>query len=514
MSKENGINSMIREKYLLLGISFSMYFTLALNKLTQASLWFDEIAQYYDSVNVLKGYISIVNFPLYHLAVFTWLNIYDGEWWFRFFGVIMGFVGAAGLYKSVCTLIDYKAACISVLLYSTTYQIIYYVQECSPKNMMIALLGLTFYYFVVLLMEQDSKAISRFLVLSCLSVYCDFIAVYSIVGMYVIIFVKTVYTKQLIPILKYGMANRKKGIFAIVLLNLVIARIMNQIQWTGLVKADIFDGQFIHILWTDFIAVFQWIMSAGANKGNTEYIVLIALLILIFSIICLVKSKNSMVRYLFFLNLFIWFFYYFTVKLNLNGKSSFGNSDNLFFIILWIPYIVLIFYEFLNIILCAKKKLYVDRFRREVKYLFMGFCVVFLFSYCERGWTAIKDNWYKEDIRSSVSLWYDVKAYESNTLVYYASTNGFAYYVARNDNYNELFEEDIIYQPWQRDKSEEEYEGYFVNVYGERFPEKIYIVASHYRPDLKTMLEVLKKRGYKQEVLYDKDGGRLYCMYK
>lgn len=99
-------------------IAFAFFFLITCYKLTYAPLWFDETIEFWYSKN-LNGYVpyemqnggqassmyqrivSTYQPPLYNIVMFFWLKISTAEWWFRFFSVLMGFVGNLAIYKTV-----------------------------------------------------------------------------------------------------------------------------------------------------------------------------------------------------------------------------------------------------------------------------------------------------------------------------------------------------------------------------------------------------------------------------
>ena len=105
------------EKYIV-GFVFLLYLSVAGYKLTNAPLWFDETIEYWfskvmfgelpfesvgtvGSVNMYQRIISTFQPPLYNFVMHFWLKFGDGEWWFRFFGVAMGFLGMTAVFKTV-----------------------------------------------------------------------------------------------------------------------------------------------------------------------------------------------------------------------------------------------------------------------------------------------------------------------------------------------------------------------------------------------------------------------------
>ena len=130
-----------------------VYFIVACYKLTYASLWFDEAIEFYYSSHLFSSFVPvpggqdfpqdgnmyqkiIVTFqpPLYNFLMFFWLKISDSEWWFRFAGVVAGYCGSIGIYKTVKQYCNWKWATLSMLTFFSIYHVLYFIQECAEYN--------------------------------------------------------------------------------------------------------------------------------------------------------------------------------------------------------------------------------------------------------------------------------------------------------------------------------------------------------------------------------------------
>ena len=87
-----------------------------------------------------------------------------------------------------------------------------------------------------------------------------------------------------------------------------------------------------------------------------------------------------------------------------------------------------------------------------------------------------------------VNTWYEVDAVNSDTIIYYGAVSGFAYYVRQSRQYSDTTENRVNYMDWCRDKNEDEYREYVDSIYGDRWPGEIYVVASHTRDDVNTLV--------------------------
>ena len=124
------------------------------------------------------------------------------------------------------------------------------------------------------------------------------------------------------------------------------------------------------------------------------------------------------------------------------------------------------------------------------------------------SWTnGIQNNWQKDNNRDIVEQWYNHNAFKTNTLVYYGAGPGFAYYVRQNRKYKKSIEKKVIYMKWLRNKTGEEYLAYLKSIYGNKWPQKLYIVATHMlSDDIEIPIKQFTKNGYKRVNIYNNQG--------
>lgn len=101
-----------RKEYFCLAAVLLVFLLMSLYKLTDAPLWYDEVVEFYYSkylsgpiqgVSIYNSLYERLQFnsfqpPLYNLIMHVWLLFSESEWWFRFSGVVFGFIGMLGLY--------------------------------------------------------------------------------------------------------------------------------------------------------------------------------------------------------------------------------------------------------------------------------------------------------------------------------------------------------------------------------------------------------------------------------
>lgn len=194
------VNIKKKIQYIALGIGFVLYISIACYKLTNSSLWYDETVEYWYSKvmigpipfiergnNMYERIISTFQPPLYNFVMYFWLLISTSQWWFRFFGVVCGFIGIIGLYKAVHTICDINTALCSVFLASFVVKLVYYWQECAEYCMMLASLFWTIYMFIKVLKHKSIKNIILFNIAVIIPVYCQYGAAFVIIPLIIIV---------------------------------------------------------------------------------------------------------------------------------------------------------------------------------------------------------------------------------------------------------------------------------------------------------------------------------------
>ncbi len=510
---------------ILMAASFAFFFIIACHKLTNASLWFDEAVEFWYSkvwhgelpfpasravgtVNMYERIISTFQPPLYNFLAFFWLKVSTSMWWFRFFGVAVGFAGIVGLYKTVRKLGNAYLAAASVFFASCVYQLVYYWQECAEYCLVAALLFWTLYFFVSFIEEPSLKNCILLTVFSVLPVYSQYGAVFPVAAMLVIAYIAVLVNKdksaKIYTTLSYLIA------FAVAALPLMFLFLFKQMEAQKTAEimtlADNVTGRDSGNVFLSFFAdireVVGWAFFTFLDEPLKIQISRIALVLLI---MCtageLIFSKRRAVRLLAVLDIVTWILYWGAVRTGVYSYGIFGERYSLFFIPLW----TVSLFAFL----C---ELY-DDLRRKIEStrsakctaIYSCICTVaglaILVIFMAANWRlAIRDNWTKEDMRTAVSIWKDEGGAGSDTIVYYAGSGAFAYFLRRN-GYESEEGLNLHYMPWLRDKTIAEYTDYLNSLYGDSWPEEVYIAATHTRKDLNKLAKAFTRNGYEREDL-------------
>ena len=110
-----------------------------------------------------------------------WLQISEGEWWYRFSSVVFGFFAAAGLYAVIKKLCSSLTAAVSVIVFSSVYILMYYIKEASEYSLLIMLLFWTLYLYLGLLEQSNIKGVLLFTLLCVVNIYTHYGAVFVVV---------------------------------------------------------------------------------------------------------------------------------------------------------------------------------------------------------------------------------------------------------------------------------------------------------------------------------------------
>lgn len=496
-------------------ISFCFFIIIIAYKLTDASLWFDEAVEYWYSKtltgatpgwgngNMYERIITTYQPPLYNVLMFLWLKIHDSEWWFRFFGVLMGAIGAMGTFRSVKAVIGSECkAALSVILYALIYQQTYYWQEAAEYCLMMAVLPWCIFFFLDVLQNVNKKNITGLVIFCILAVYSQYGAVFPVFVFLLIALIHVLRNRDKIYIRYISVLYICS--FILTALPLYFFFLKKQMASQGSTPVyrniNLNIGTFLHT----FKKVFAFNMIPSLGDSGRILFWIISMLVALFALFYVFKGKERVLKYLIIANVLCYLLYYFMVQLTLYGHGEYGNRYNIFFIPLWFISGLYL----LNEIVEVSKSVFVTKKFCEIPLIISSIIVVLLFCWGYNGWIAIQSHWEKENIRKVTDVWFNNQAYNSNTLVYYGACPGFMFYVVHNDLYTDAYLDNIVFQSFDRGQTEEFYKEYIDSVYGQgKWPAELYVVASHTCEDIDTILSVFTDNEYTLEYFYDSGEG-------
>ena len=502
---------------LTLGV-FIVYFLVAVHKLTHASLWVDESIEFWYS-RVLTGPLPFENSsgmierinstfqpPLYNFLMYFWLQISTSQWWFRFFGVIAGFFGMIGLYRSTYFLTkNVYASAGAVFTASFMYQLVYYWQEAAEYCLLLSFLFWALDAWIRLMKAPKKGDLIRLTVFSVLSVYSQYGAVFPVFMMLVSTLVAVIRKKD--PALTRTLMVSWAVAFLFGALPLLWFFFLPQFGRHQGSNGTSIQIRFYHnnILF-DFLggpaAVFQWNVAPFLPVWAVG--LLFALFVGLGLLMLLKGSRYS--RLLIGCNVGLWIVYYIVLKLKLYAYGNFRGRYSLFFLPCWLILVIALLADFVQRIRARDLRLKTSS-ARMVLCVLCCLCLIF----CGVSWElGIKNNWEKEDMRSVTQIWARENPEGKPTIVYYALAAGFAYYLENDPACIHIPKNDIHYMAWaMRGLKQEEYDAWFTSRFGENWPSEIYFTAHHFSRDVHTILDAFAARGYQAEQLNGNNDVRL-----
>lgn len=502
-----------QEKFFM-GVAFAFYIVISVYKLTNASLWFDEAVEYWFSANFIgdlsydfgfdnaetknmyERIITTYQPPLYNFVQYFWLKISDSVWWFRFFGIVMGFIGMLGIFKSV-KLSTGKAnvASLAVIMSSCVYQLLYYWRECAEYCLMLASLCWCIYFWIKCIKELSRKNIVIFVIAAIIPVYSQYGAIFPIVSLAISLWVYCILKKNVKRFVDATVSFIGASVFAGLPLYLFFVKKQMLHQQGGSVELVpiAFEGNIVSDVWGKLHTVFRWCLASVYSVESSKIILCILLICFMFVVI----KGDELCRCLVGVNALTWIIYYLAVKMGAYAYGRYGERYSLFLIPMWIISDTIIIYRLYSM---SINRRYFCRY----KSIYMGVIFVLCIAFCILNWTQkIQEGWLNENNAAVVSKWYEVEAQDSNTLVYYGANPGFSYYIRQNKSFSDSIEDNVVYMDWYSDKTQEEYTEYINSVYGDEWPNELYLVATHFGGDIYTIISVFTDSGYIREDVYN-----------
>lgn len=518
------MDSKEQREYILTGFAFTVFFAVISYQLTNASLWFDETIEYWYSKNILgplpwpdgsysmyERIVSTFQPPLFNFLMYFWLKIHDSEWWLRMFGVLMGLIGAGGVYKTVQFGTNSRnMASVSVLFYAMISRLAFYWQEVAEYSLMLGVLSWTIFFFLRVIEKPDTRQIVLFVLFCILPVYSQYGAVFPVMAFGVAAFVRILMNrdgKQIKTLLlSYGTA------LIVAAAPLYFFFLKPQMMNQGVNEIGVSNVFRLKDFLDFFLVIFQWNFISSIGKTGEHILTFIMLLMIVAAVIYTIRGRKLWMRCLLAANMLCYLLYYFAVFFGVYGYGRFegGNRYCLFFAPLWFVTALLLLFAIFSELLQDEK----------VKYSFkaagmMGGVVIgglLCWSYIE--WNAIANNWHKEDIRDVADLWMEWAGYETDTIVYCAANGGFSYYVMHDSRYTDETFDKVVFQHMDRGETREHYRKWVDSIY-EEWPSTLYVVASHFGEDVYELTDVFAKENYNvSEVYYQGENARLFYIEK
>ena len=491
---------------MVLGGVLLVFLLMALYKLTDTPLWYDEMIEFYYS-KYLTGQIRGVSLcsnlyerlqtnsfqpPLYNLIMHVWLLFGESEWWFRFSGVLFGLFGMLGLYACVKQFAGWQAAALSVFVSSFVYEWMYYVKEAAEYNMMIMLLYWLLYFYFRTFRNLTLKNIGCFTAISVVLLYTQYGAVLGILPLAISLLIRAWKQegKKLggrIALI-YGITGVAAGLplyFFLFRIQLQMNQSVNYYT-VAFEKNNIFYDFFKMLLTTA-----QWLFTESKTRFELPFALALPVVILI-AVLSVRFRKNSEFNFFLVSCIAVWVVYYAVVRSGIYAYGDFGNRYSLFLLPIWTVLIVYLAYEafaLIRMLTFPWKKL---AFRGA-----LGIFLAVQLGYCAYGFYRISIFDVKSDTRSVVRIWYDLEGYETPTYVVFGEAPSFTYYLTHDSRFREEYWDNIVfeYENVENDYDPEEYWEYINDAYSGQLPDRFYLSIGHEN----TLTEALREHGYTLE---------------
>lgn len=499
--------------------AFVFFFVITCYKLTNSGIWYDEAFEYWyskffiaplpfpsmelnnDMSSMYDRIVSTYQPPLCNFVLYFWLKICDTEWWFRFFGVVMGFICNLGIFMTIKKLFHTYFAAASVFVSSCIYQLVFYWQETAEYAVMLAAFSFVMYYFVCVYEDQSLNNIIKFTIASVLAIYSQYGVVFVIIPMMIAVFIWICMKKDIKKILQVIYVYAISGIlFGIPLIYFFLLKQM-QHQQTGRMAENAVSMN----MWQAYVTVFRWnFMSGYGNTISTMAAVAFLILLLLMIFVC----QKKVIRQFGIISLISWFLYYFAVKKGLYahtiwGGGGFGYRYNIFFVTLWFVDVIMVVYEIFDLIGNIRWK--------QVKWLkacyicmFVVCMIIFMVSSFNK---KLKNNWIKEDARGMVNSWKAAQGTEIPTIVHFFGRAQFAYYLHHLDDYNSEMEENIYYIEGSP-VNFADYTYYFDYLFPNGWPDSVILVDSRVTDNFNIACDVFWKNGYVATEIFNQNNGK------
>ena len=255
---------------ILTGAAFTLFFLITCYKLTNAPLWFDETIEYWfskvmfgelpfssanteGSTNMYQRIITTFQPPLYNFVMYFWLLISSGEWWFRFFGVVMGFIANIAIYKSVKKMANGYIAAAAVMFSSCVLALVSYWQECSEYCLVLCTLSWSIYFLICLVETQSTKNIVLFTIFAILPIYSQYGAAFVVIPMVIAVYVYIIIKKNKKAIIEISISYFSAFVFAAIPLYVLFLKkqmmnqhggevVLNTLNFNGNILRDLFES--------------------------------------------------------------------------------------------------------------------------------------------------------------------------------------------------------------------------------------------------------------------------------
>ncbi|MCF0124246.1 MAG: glycosyltransferase family 39 protein [Bacteroidales bacterium] len=489
---------------LFIALGFMVYF------LTVSPLWVDEAVEYFyskvmigsipgeDSTNMYQRICSTFQPPLYNVVMYVWLSIYDTEWWYRLFGVIVTLIGGIAMYKSVNLLVNNKLwSSVSMLIYLLTPFMFEYALECAEYNLMLCFDAWSVFYFLKSIINGRFKDYALYFLFAVLAVYSQYGAAILEVVLFTVLFIDVIRRKDSVLLKDFLKCSIVTIVFAAV--PLIFFFMIPQMENQGTLSVSHNLVLAHDNILIDLIYCIRVCIATIFRAWNIPFQIFIVITLSI-AIIAFATKKNKL-RIILLCSFFaMWILYYLLVAFSLYGYNDFAlkfGTENIGrrYMLFTLPLFFLIYLVGLYKI----PTLFPDKWHKTSLFGTV-FVSLLLLAWSIRQQYMARD-FQKDDVKNAVMLWFSKTDKSIPTYVHDWQYFNFLFYLSHNDDYSQIMSDKVIkiniptqnyHQIESRlgDKSAFQYK-------------RFYLVMSEHRNNYTEFLKVLSENEYSYTYLYD-----------
>ena len=516
MRKRNIDIWIIAQIILVLSFVFVM-----ISRIIHSGLWYDEAVEYFVSKGnvgtVSGGYtlpsmhemiLSTYQPPLYNWVMHIWLLIFEGEVGFRFSGIVFTIIGGIGFSFALSELTDKKYALFGTATYLFSFAIMDYTLECAEYNLVLCFVCWVLYFYIKTIKQGLNKHLIGFFVFACLSVYCQYGAVFIVVPLFIHILTVRVKNHAINKCFVISVS-----ITAIVAALLLLIYLIPQMNMQGAIYADhSFTLENSNIFKDIFYSLYKQVrFNIGVSMRNRFFLFVLAMLIV--SVVSVFIKKDTPQRII-LVSAICWALYYIATGFSIYGYKSW-NADSLGtnnigfrYGLVLIPIMTLcVYWAFYKFNIEGEGR--IKKISRLAGYTLCIATTLFVSFY---GIKAFYGNGLKDDMREVTEKWYEEGAYNSTTYVHDWSEPMFLFYLRHNDNYSSDFQNNInVFRDQNGSVDKDMIYTSLCNM-GLFKENDFYYVCPRlsYTDSYDIFIECIQKENYKYDILYEGISTLLY----
>lgn len=444
-----------KKRWLVYTAFFFGIMAVYLLRATASGLWFDESIEYYFS-STLRGHVPGARLgnsmykrilatyqpPLYNWLMYVWLQLGNSEFWFRLAGILVTFIGGAGLYLGLKEIMDQDWAAGGTAVYLLAGGVSEYALEAGEYNLALCMICWALCFYLRALKREKAGPLLGFTVFCCLAAYSQYGVVFVIVPLYISLLWHFVKRKKMIGKLAFFSLLAVAAAVPLVVYFL-LPQMHNQrsdsvshVPVFAYGAADVFVGLAKTVAFT--FRGGKWIQPA---------VVLPAGALLLFA---LTQRDKTLLRLLilFFSG---WIAYYLLTACSVYGYNGRWNPNSLGtkniggrYSLMFAPLLAVVTVYGVYCA-CTRKPEKEGRFNGK-KLTAAALCL--FIAYSAVGVGSILATQKKDDVREATQVWYAQEAYNSRTLVNLWDDALFQFYLTHSPDYAEEYQQSIHRASW------------------------------------------------------------------